>query len=116
MAKRLPLKKRLEIALTQTSSEWEKDKVYGLLAITARDVTIEPQDLFYGTLTHETLNLEYNRKPITPEDIQKGKQLADILFKSINLPQPSTTKDYRGKMIAAMDIEYKVLRRYFVER
>ena len=63
--KKVPLTKRLEVALTQTSSDIERDKVYGLLTIVAKDVLIEDQELFYGTLTHETLSLTYNRKTIS---------------------------------------------------
>jgi len=111
--KKVPLTKRLEVALTQTSSDIERDKVYGLLTIVAKDVLIEDQELFYGTLTHETLSLTYNRKTITSKDIQEGKDLAEYLRNSINLPEPGNTKDYRGKMIGAMKVEYDVLKRYF---
>ena len=113
MGKKVPLTRRLEIALSQTSSDFEKDKVYGLLAITGKNCLKEEQDLFYGTLTHETLSLTYNRKPINSNDIDEGRKLADYLKSSINLPESGNTKDYRGKMIAAMKIEYNVLRRYF---
>ena len=82
--KKVPLTKRLEVALTQTSSDIERDKVYGLLTIVAKDVLIEDQELFYGTLTHETLSLTYNRKTITSKDIQEGKDLAEYLRNSIN--------------------------------
>lgn len=111
--KRVPLTKRLEVALTQTSSEIERDNVYGLLAKVAKDVLVEDQELFYGTLTHESLSLTYNRKSINFNDIQEGKNLAEYLKNSINLPQPGNTKDYRGKMISAMKVEYDVLRSYF---
>jgi len=113
MSKKVPLTKRLEVALSQTSSDVEKDKVYGLLAITGRDSLKKELEIFYGTLTHETLSLTYNRKPISKEDIFNGKRLAEYLSTAINLPQAGTTKDYRGKMIAAMNMEYEVLQRYF---
>ncbi len=111
--KKVPLTKRLEVALTQTSSDIERDKVYGLLAKVARDVLSEDQELFYGTLTHQTLSLMYNRKTINPEEILEGKKLAEYLKSSINLPEPGNTQDYRGKMIKAMKVEYHVLRGYF---
>ncbi len=111
--KRVPLTKRLEVALTQTSSDSEKDTVYGLLAKVAKDVLSEDEELFYGTLTHQTLSLTYNRKPINSIEILEGKKLAEYLKSSINLPVPGNTQDYRGKMIKAMKVEYQVLRRYF---
>ncbi len=113
MTKKLPLTKRLELALSQTTSEMERDNVYGLLAITAKNTLKYDLDLFYGKLTHESLNLSYNRKPISKENITVGKKLADYLTTSINLPQPGNSKDYRGKMIGAMGMEYTILRSYF---
>jgi len=113
MSKKVPLTKRLEVALTQTSSDSEKDKVYGLLYKTAKDVLNEDEPMFYGRLNHQSLSLVYNRKPISSEEIFLGKTLADYLNTSINLPQPGCSRDYRGKMIAAMQVEYRVLRDFF---
>ena len=109
MAKKIPLLKRLELALTQTTSNSEKNEVYALLYKTAKNSISNDLDLFYGRVNHETLSISYNRKTIFEEEVEKGKKLAEILQSSVNLPI-SGNKDYRKKMISAMEVEYDVLR------
>lgn len=65
--------------------------------------------MFYGRVNHETLSISYNRKTVFEEEVEKGKKLAEILQSSVNLPI-SGNKDYRKKMISAMEVEYDVLR------
>ena len=115
MAKKIPLTRRLEIALGETSSNSEKDIVFGRLYKTATKVgSAKSCDEFYGTVvTQNALDPIYNRKEVSNDEVRKGKELSNFLNNSIIIPQAGATKDYRKKMKQAMEVEYNSLMRYF---
>lgn len=114
MSKKLPLLRRLELALSANSSESEKNKIYGLTDLVAQKIITSPnEEFFYGKeLTHTSLSLNYNSKEILPENIQRGKKLAKILKSSISLPE-SQSKEYRKKMFGAMKYEFLTLKEFY---
>lgn len=114
MAKKLPLLRRLELALLECDSETTRDTVYGKLYKIAKDSVSSKSDFFYGKLDQNSLSPVYNRKPISSQEVQNGKELANYLESRINLPESGKSK-YREKMIHAMDIEFEKLKEYFTE-
>ena len=114
MAKKLPLIRRLELALQECDSESSRKEVYGKLYKTAQEAsTLKNSDLFYGRINQNSLSPSYNRKPISPEEIEYGRDLAHFLENSINLPERG--KGYREKMVRAMNVEFEKLVEYFSE-
>jgi len=111
MKKQRPLLGRLESALTQTSSDSEKDLIIGLTYMVAKKTLNLTQDHFYSKLTQNSLDLKRNRKIITPQTIIEGKKLYEHLQQTINLPQNPRIEV--KKLQAAIKAEYEILMRYF---
>jgi len=111
MAKQKPLLSRLELALTQTSSDSEKEQIFGLSYIVATKATRLDQNHFYGKLNQNSLSLIQNRKEITSQIIDNGKKLYDYLQQNIILPQGPRISP--KKLNSTIDAEFESLTRYF---
>ncbi len=113
MAKKLPLTRRLQIALGETSSNSEREVVFGLLHryVASKIPRSLSADEFYGQINHTTFSVEDNRKEISEQDRVQGRKLADYLTESVNLPEQNSP-GYRKKMLQSMKFEYGLLREY----
>ena len=108
MVKKLPILRRLEVALAETDSMTEIDEVYGLLGrycseLKCKKVTF---DSFYEGMNHRTLSVIQNRRVVSLNDIERGKDIANYLNNTVSLP-PKGEKGYRLKMLKVMEIEFK---------
>lgn len=112
MSKKLPLLRRLDVALAETSSDSEVDCIYGLLGRYVKDSKDVSRDEFYSNLDYRTLSVIENRRSVSIDDIVAGRNIAEFLKSSVNLPKPGT-KGYRDKMIQAMNFEYERINEFY---
>ena len=110
MAKILPLVRRLEIALECTSSESEKEIVYGRLARFVNQEFPKSKNFeeFYGKLNNDTLSPSYNRKSFSKEEIQNGKKIKNFLEIAISSPEIGN-KVYKKKLKQTCLEEYDLI-------
>lgn len=107
MAKKLPILRRLEVALAETTSITETEEVYGLLGVYCSKIECNGIDLdkFYEGMNHKTLSVIQNRRKVSSVDIENGKNLAKYLKNIVVLPERGE-KGYRAKMLTAMKTEF----------
>ncbi|MFW6286094.1 MAG: hypothetical protein ACOC16_03145 [Nanoarchaeota archaeon] len=115
MGKELVVLRRLELALFETSSASEKNKVYALLSQYGRKIFEEKLDMksFYSNLDSKTLSVIENQNlEINPEDVSNGRDLASFLNQKLSLPQKGQ-RSYGRKMRKLKEQEYNIIRQYF---
>ena len=114
MAKDLPVLRRLEIALAETSSATEKNKVYGLLSQLSQKIDCEKNsDSFYSSLDPNALSIiDNNNVEVNHEEMNLGRELANYMREQLTMPQKGQ-KGYGRKMKSLKRKEFKILREYF---
>lgn len=110
MPKPIPLTRRLELAFTEINSTTDEEKIYANLYQIVKDFKTNPKSFqdFYDIITHKSLleSITYSSN-----DVEKGKSIESKLKSSISLPTVGgVVKDYRGKMLKSMEIEYSFLK------
>lgn len=112
--KNKPLLLRLEDALSTTSSEERKDKIFDLAGRYCKKMNKFSQQEFYSNLTQKTLRIKYIKGElfINPEFLNNGYQIYNLLKNNIVLPQKATP-NYKHIIDEILDTEYKIIKKYY---